>query len=58
MTVSDYAKDVNLSVAEILKRCSELGIGVKSASDELTDDDIIMLDNTINLISTDEETTF
>lgn len=58
MTVSDYAKDVNLSVAEILKRCSELGISVKSASDELTDDDIIMLDNTINLISTDEETTF
>ncbi len=58
MTVSDYAKDVNLSVAEILKRCSELGISVKSANDELTDDDIIMLDNTINLISTDEETTF
>ena len=58
MTVSDYAKDVNLSVAEILKKCSELGISVKSANDELTDDDIIMLDNTINLISTDEETTF
>ncbi len=58
MTVSDYAKDVNLSVAEILKKCKELGISVKSANDELTDDDIIMLDNTINLISTDEETTF
>ena len=58
MTVSDYAKDVNLSVAEILKKCKELGISVKNANDELTDDDIIMLDNTINLISTDEETTF
>ena len=58
MTVSDYAKDVNLSVAEILKRCRELGINVKNATDELTDDDIIMLDNTINLISTDEEITF
>ena len=40
MTVSDYAKDVNLSVAEILKKCHELGISVKSANDELTDDDI------------------
>lgn len=58
MTVSDYAKDVNLSVAEILKKCSELGISVKNANDELSDDDIIMLDNTINLISTDEEITF
>ena len=58
MTVSDYAKDVNLSVAEILKKCHELGISVKSANDELTDDDIIMLDNTINLISTDEGLTF
>lgn len=58
MTVKDYAKDVNLSVAEILKKCHELGINVNNANDELIDDDIIMLDNTINLISTDEETTF
>ena len=58
MTVSDYAKDVNLSVAEILKKCLDLGINVKNATDILTDDDIIMLDNTINLISTDEEITF
>ena len=58
MTVSDYAKDVNLSVAEILKKCLDLGINVKSATDILTDDDIIMLDNTINLISTDEGLTF
>ena len=58
MTVSDYAKDVNLSVAEILKKCLDLGINIKSATDILTDDDIIMLDNTINLISTDEGLTF
>ena len=58
MTVSDYAKDVNLSVAEILKKCKELGINVNNATDELTDDDIIYLDNTINLISTDEGLTF
>ena len=58
MTVKDYAKDVNLSVAEILKKCHELGINVSSGDDILTDDDIILLDNTINLISTDEEITF
>ena len=58
MTVKDYAKDVNLSVAEILKKCKELAINVNNGDDFLTDDDIIMLDNLINLISTDEETTF
>lgn len=58
MKVSDYAFDVNLSVAEILKKCRELEINVKSADDYLSDDDIIMLDNTINIISTDEEITY
>ena len=58
MKVSEYANDVNLSVAEILKRCHELAINVNSKDDFLTDDDIIMLDNTINLISTDDEITF
>jgi len=58
MTVLEYAQDVNLSAAEILKKCHELGINVNSKEDLLTDDDIIMLDNTINIISTDEETTF
>ena len=58
MSVKDYAKDTGLSVAEILKKCSELDINVKSGDDMLSDDNIIMLDNTINLISTDEETTY
>ena len=58
MTVSVYASDVNLSVAEILKKCHELAINVNNKDDYLTDDDIIMLDNTINLISTDDEITF
>ena len=58
MIIKDYAKDVNLSVAEILKKCAELGINAKDGNYELSDDDIIMLDNTINLISTDEEITF
>ena len=58
MKVSEYASDVNLSVAEILKKCHELAINVNNKDDFLTDDDIIMLDNTINLISTDDEITF
>ena len=58
MKISEYASDVNLSVAEILKKCHELAINVNNKDDYLTDDDIIMLDNTINLISTDDEITF
>ena len=58
MSVKDYAKDLNLSVAEVLKKCKELGINVNSGDDTLIDDDIIMLDNTLNLISTDEEITY
>lgn len=56
MSVKEYATDTNHSVAEILKKCSELGINVKSKDDMLSEDDIIMLDNTINLISTAEDT--
>lgn len=55
MTVKDYALDTNHSIAEILKKCSELGIMVSSGDDVLEDDDIIILDNTINLISTEED---
>lgn len=57
MNIKDYAKDVGLSVAEVLRRCSELGIKADSNS-VLSDDDIIMIDNTINLISTNKETTY
>ena len=47
MSVKEYAQDTNCSVAEILKKCEELGIDVRSGSDELSEDDIIILDNTI-----------
>ena len=57
MNIKDYAKDVNLSVAEVLRKCDELGIKADGTS-TLSDDDIIMIDNTINLISTDKETTY
>ena len=35
MKVSEYASDVNLSVAEILKKCHELAINVKNKDDYL-----------------------
>ena len=57
MNIKDYAADVGLSVAEILKRCNEMGIKA-DANAELSDDDIIVLDNTLNLISTEKETTY
>lgn len=56
MTVKEYASDVNLSVAEILKKCNDLGIEVKSGEDFLNDDDVISLDNAINLIGVEEDT--
>lgn len=45
MSVQEYANDVNKSVEEVLKKCMELGINVKNASDELDEDAIIELDN-------------
>ncbi len=57
MTVKEYANDVNRSVAEILKKCSELAIDVNSANDELSNDDIVILDNTLELISTESDVT-
>ena len=58
MNVKEYATDTGNSVAEILKKCSELGIPATDAEYELSEDDIIMLDNVINLISTNEETDY
>ena len=41
MNVKEYATDTNCSIAEILKKCEELGIDVRSGEDELSEDDII-----------------
>ena len=56
-SVEKYALSVDLSVAEVLKKASELGIEVKKASDILNDDDVVILDNAISLLSTDTEAT-
>ncbi len=58
MTVKEYATSLNLSVAEVLKKCKELGINASNGEDILNDDDVINLDYTLNLISTDAEITY
>ncbi len=53
MTVYEYALDVNKKPEEILKLCKELNIKASSKEDNLTEDDIIELDN--NLTFDEEE---
>jgi len=55
MTVKDYANESGFTVQEVLEKCRELDIRVSNAEDYLDDDGIIMLDNTMNLISTETE---
>ena len=47
MTVYEYASDMNKSVKEILDLCKKLNITADSEDYELSDDDIILLDNEI-----------
>ena len=58
MTVKEYANELGLSVQEVLKKCKELNLTPTNSDDFLTDDDIIFLDNTLNLISTDESLSY
>ena len=51
-------KEMNFTVQEVLNKCNELGIKAKDGNYELDDDAIIMLDNSMNLISTDSEASF
>jgi len=55
MTVKDYANESGFSVQEVLDKCKELDIKCSNADDYLDDDGIIMLDNTMHLISTETE---
>ena len=55
MTVKEYATESGYTVQEIIDKCKELDIKVTNADDYLDDDGIIMLDNTMNLISTETE---
>ena len=54
MSVQEYAEDVSLDVKTILELCNKLNLNASSKDDELSDDDIIILDNEIeNNYSTD-----
>lgn len=44
MTLKEYAEEVNISEKDIMLICKKLDLSVKSLNDELTDDDIVMLD--------------
>ena len=48
MTVEEYAKDINMKVEALLKKCEELGLQVTDKNDILDDDDIVTLDLTLN----------
>ncbi len=58
MSIKEYANDMNFTVQEVLIKCKELGIKAASSDYILNDDDIVMLDNIMNLISTNNETNF
>ena len=56
MSVKDYAGEMGYTVQEVLDQCKEFGLKIKSGDDILDDDAIIMLDNSMNLISTETDT--
>lgn len=58
MSVQEYAEEMNFNVQAVLNKCKELNIKVSSKDDMLDDEAIILLDNTMNLINTDEELSF
>lgn len=58
MSIKEYAESMGCTVQEILNKCKELGIKADSKDTFLEDDDIIVLDNAINIISTNTESTF
>lgn len=58
MSIKEYADSMNCTVQEILNKCRELGIKASDKDSFLEDDDIIVLDNAINIISTNAESTF
>ena len=56
MSVLEYANDVNKKVEFVLELCKKLDIKANNLDDMLTDDDIILLDNELENIDTNEDT--
>ena len=55
MSLLEYALDVNLDIEKIKNICDELGIKYTSDNDELTETDIIELDNYISNMNSEEK---
>ena len=55
MTLLEYAEDVNRNVLDIIEKCQELGIDASSEDSLLDEEDIIMLDNSLEDSSLDIE---
>ena len=56
MSVLEYASDVGKSVESIFELCRKLNIKVENEDDMLSDDDIILLDNELEKVDTNEDT--
>ena len=56
MSVLEYANDVNKKVEFVLELCKKLDIKANNLDDMLTDDDIILLDNELEKVDTNEDT--
>ena len=48
MSVLEYAKDMNQDIEEILNLCKKLGINVTDENGDLSEDDVILLDNELD----------
>ena len=48
MSVKEYAADTGNSVAEILKKCSELGINATGADYDLSEDTVVTENLVVN----------
>ena len=53
-SVKEYASEMGITVQEVLKQCTFLGIKANSADDMLQEDDVIMLDNAIDIMASVE----
>lgn len=61
MSVKEYALDISMQIDVVIKKAQELGFGIKNEEDELTEDQIIELDNVLVINAQEkeeEETTY
>lgn len=54
-SVKEYANEMGISVQDVLKKCAFLEIKASNADDILSEDDVIMLDNAIDIMDSVQE---